>query len=80
MTDERGSPRFVSHRPPVSGKPHTEPRTPGWEPHDDSCDCHIGICMKCGCTNEVEAIPRAAARRRASQENNSNTEDNKHDS
>jgi hypothetical protein len=23
------------------------------ENHDDSCECHIGICMECGCTNEV---------------------------
>lgn len=26
-----------------------------WLNHNDSCDCHIGICMDCGCTNEVGA-------------------------
>ena len=31
-----------------------------WEAHDDSCACHIGICMDCGCTNEAEARPPGA--------------------
>jgi hypothetical protein len=31
--------------------PRTEAGHP-WDKHDDSCDCHIGICGDCGCTNE----------------------------
>ena len=34
---------------------YTPDRPHPWDQHDDSCDCHIGICSKCGCTNEAEA-------------------------
>lgn len=39
---------------PRSATPEPHP----WENHDDSCECHIGICMDCGCTNEVRSIPQ----------------------
>ena len=35
--------------------PHWSAR---WEQHDDSCECHIGICADCGCTNEARAAPQ----------------------
>lgn len=37
----------------------------GWDPHDDSCECHIGICGDCGCTNEMPKRSISAVLRRA---------------
>lgn len=35
-----------------------------WDNCDGSCDCHQGICMDCGCTNETpEPSPAADAGR-----------------